>query len=237
MGSNRTPGGRLCVVRLGRTDYEEALKWQLDFVEWRRNCATGDTLLITEHEPVVTVGRAAEPEEAPEPQELARHGVAICAAGRGGKATYHGPGQLIGYPIIDLKERGRDLHQYIGALEAGLLMALAGMGVAGQVRAGHRGVWIGERKIASIGIAVRGWVTYHGFALNLDGDLTPFGLIEPCGMPGLEMTSVARETGQEVDWNSAQEGVVKALVQELAYDRYEWRAPDEGGVAEALGGP
>ena len=229
---------QLSVLCLGRTKYDEALKWQLDLVEWRREGAIGDTLILTEHEPVVTLGRASEPEDTPDPRVLARHGIAVCEASRGGKATYHGPGQLVGYPIVDLRARGEDctggvrapalhvdlragggdLHRYVGDLEAALIGALARLGIEAQSRPGLRGVWVGSRKIASIGVAVRRWVAYHGFALNVDCDLEPFRLFAPCGIKDLEMTTVAEVLGREIDWNLLEAGVVEELVAQLGYE-------------------
>ncbi len=116
---------------------------------------------------------------------------------RGGQATYHGPGQLIGYPIIDLRNYGQDLHRYLRWLEALLVETLAEVGIAATTRSGLTGVWVEDRKIASIGVGVRHWITMHGFALNVCGDLSPFDQIVPCGIANVTMTSIARETGTE----------------------------------------
>jgi lipoyl(octanoyl) transferase len=116
---------------------------------------------------------------------------------RGGQATYHGPGQLVGYPLIDLRRRGQDLHRYLRALEEILVELCAGYGVVAQRREGLTGVWVGERKLASIGVGVRRWVAMHGFALNVCGDLAPFASITPCGIAGVEMTSLSREAGTD----------------------------------------
>jgi lipoyl(octanoyl) transferase len=116
---------------------------------------------------------------------------------RGGQATYHGPGQLIGYPIIDLRNRGQDLHRYLRWIEDLLIETLAVVGVVAITRAGLTGVWVDDRKIASIGIGVRHWITMHGFALNVCGDLSPFDQIVPCGITNVTMTSIEKETGRE----------------------------------------
>jgi lipoate-protein ligase B len=194
-------------------EYGRALAWQLEFVRWRRAGRIGDCVLLLEHEPVVTVGRGAEDSDRVPRELLLAHGIAVYESSRGGQATYHGPGQLVGYPIIHLRERDRglDLHAYLDDLERALVLGLARLGVEARRRAGLRGVWVGERKIASIGVAVRGWVTYHGFALNVCNDLAAFRLIVPCGLPDVEMTSVARETGRPVTLHAASAAVLLGL--------------------------
>jgi lipoyl(octanoyl) transferase len=135
---------------------------------------------------------------------------------RGGQATYHGPGQLIGYPILDLHPLGRDLHRYLRALEEALIATLHEYGVSGSRRDGLTGVWVEKRKIASIGVGVRRWVSMHGFALNVCGDLEPFAHITPCGIAGVEMTSVARESGEDLDVPSTAEIAAKHLETQIA---------------------
>ena len=132
---------------------------------------------------------------------------------RGGQATYHGPGQLVGYPILDLRTRGQDLHRYLRFLEDVLLETLAGFELEASRREGLTGVWIGPRKIASIGVGVRRWISMHGFALNVCGDLTPYQEITPCGIAGVEMTSVERETGRAITVQEMAEAVGKKLVE------------------------
>ncbi len=189
----------LHVAWLGRVAYAPALAMQEELVA--RKIAdpdgTPDTLLLLEHEPVYTIGRTpdrsslASPAALPHPVETIH---------RGGQATYHGPGQLVGYPILDLGHRGKDLHVYLRFLEETLIAALAIHGVSGERRETLTGVWIGERKIASIGVGVRRWVSLHGFAINVVGGaaLAPFEAITPCGLPGVRMTSVETEAGREV---------------------------------------
>ena len=184
---------------LGRLTYAPALARQEALVA--RKIAspdtTPDTLLLLEHEPVYTIGRT------PDRSSLAASAVLpypVETIHRGGQATYHGPGQLVGYPILDLGRRGKDLHVYLRFLEETLIAALAGYGVTGERRAGLTGVWVGERKIASIGVGVRRWVSLHGFAINVAGGaaLTPFDAITPCGLPGVRMTAVESESGRTV---------------------------------------
>ena len=158
---------------------------------------TPDTLLLLEHEPVYTIGRT------PDRSSLAASATLpypVETIHRGGQATYHGPGQLVGYPILDLARRGKDLHVYLRFLEETLMAALAAYGVAGQRREGLTGVWVGERKIASIGVGVRRWVSLHGFAINVEGGaaLTPFEAITPCGLTGVRMTALEAECGHPV---------------------------------------
>ena len=181
---------------LGRLAYAEALALQENLVaEKIADPATPDTLLLLEHEPVYTIGRTLDRSSLRDPAALPHP---LIVTGRGGQATYHGPGQLIGYPILDLKTRGQDLHRYLRALEKMLITVCAHYGVAGQRREGLTGVWVGEKKIASIGIGVRRWVSLHGFALNVCGDLTPYRAITPCGIGGVEMTSLERETSPPI---------------------------------------
>jgi lipoate-protein ligase B len=184
----------LAVRDWGRREYADALAEMRLLRRARRSQAIGDTLILVEHPAVVTVGvQGAEGEPLPD-------AIPVIHVERGGKATYHGPGQLVGYPIVDLLPRGRDVRRFVGDLEEVLLRSLAAFGIrAGRVE-GRRGVWVeGKRKIASIGIAVEEWVTFHGFALNVGDDLAAFGSIQPCGMPASVMTSVSREAGRSVD--------------------------------------
>lgn len=187
------PSGALRVHRLGRVDYPRALALQEDLVQAKLAGAPEDHLLLLEHEPVYTLGRGARAEDLLGAD--ARLGVPVFRVGRGGGVTYHGPGQLVAYPILALASRGRDVHRYIRRLEAVLIAVLAQMGIAAGSRAGLTGVWVGERKIASIGVGIRRWVTMHGVALNVAPDLTYFRAIVPCAMPEVTMTSIERELG------------------------------------------
>jgi lipoyl(octanoyl) transferase len=183
----------------GRTRHADATARQLALVEDRIAGKTGDTLVFTEHEPVYTLGlrAGAAAHLLWDDAERARRGIGLEQTGRGGDITYHGPGQIVGYPIVSLA-RSRDLHAYLRFLEQVVIDALAELGLAGSRREGLTGIWIGPRKIAAIGVAARRWITYHGFALNLDPDLTPFSGIVPCGIPSAQgtVTSVAAELGR-----------------------------------------
>jgi len=189
----------LSIRWLGRVSFEEALRLQEELVATKRaNASLGDQLLLLEHEPVYTIGRTPDRSSLRNVADL-KH--PLFPINRGGQATYHGPGQLIGYPIFDLRERGQDLHRYLRWLETLLIETLAQVGVEATIRPGLTGVWVEERKIASIGVGVRHWITMHGFALNVCGDLTPFDQIVPCGIANVTMTSIERETGRE--WSVA----------------------------------
>jgi len=189
-----------CTHYVGRLGYAKALEWQETLVDQKRAYRSKDHLLLVEHDPVYTIGRTKDQSSLRNPDSLP---APIHVINRGGQATWHGPGQLVGYPIVDLRRRERDLHAYLRVIEDALIMALANFGVAGVSREGLTGVWVEGRKIASIGVGVRGWVTMHGFALNLGPDLSGFDPIVPCGIADVQMTSVARETGIEPEWNAA----------------------------------
>ena len=191
--------GRLAVARLGVVPYAEALDRQRALAEERiAGRLSSDALLLLEHPSVVTLGRGTRATSLPiAPDLLKRRGIDVFEIERGGDVTYHGPGQLVGYPIFDLTGHRKDLHWFLRQIEESLIVALARFGIAGERRASYTGVWTGGRKIASIGIHVRQWVTWHGFALNVTTDLSPFELIVPCGIPDVVMTSVARERARD----------------------------------------
>ena len=189
---------------LGRVPYAEALALQQDAVAARRSGTAPDTLFLLEHPPVVTLGRGAGEEHLLEsPAELAKQGIEVHRVARGGDVTWHGPGQLVGYPVLDLAARDRrDVHLYLRDLEGVLCEALAELSVPACTVPGRTGVFVADadaaqaRKIASIGVGLRGWVTYPGFALNVDVDLAGFACMVACGLHDVEMTSIARELGE-----------------------------------------
>jgi lipoyl(octanoyl) transferase len=185
--------GTIEIARLGTVDYESALGLQDALVAARRDDLIGDTLLLLEHPHVFTLGRGADARHLRE----VRPGVPVFRVSRGGQVTYHGPGQLVGYPILKLEGADRDIHVYLRRLEQTMIDALAKLGIAAKRRAGLTGVWVGERKLGSIGVGLRRWITLHGFALNVTSDLDYFGAMVPCGIAGVEMTSVERELGRE----------------------------------------
>ena len=197
----------LAIEWLGTVPYREALELQKKCVEARRAGAAADRLLLLEHPPVITLGRGARTDTLLASEaELAARGVEVHRVSRGGEITYHAPGQLVGYPILDLAARGeRDVHAFLRSIEAVLAEAVSELGVSTRALSGYTGLFVGSgahecaasrpRKIASIGVGVRHWVTYHGFALNVDPDLGGFDAIVPCGLDFVEMTSIARELG------------------------------------------
>jgi lipoate-protein ligase B len=179
------------LIDLGRRDYAETLALQRGLVERRQADEVPDLLLLVEHQEVITVGRRLGARDNVLTDELP-----VVEIERGGDVTYHGPGQLVGYPILKLRPEERDLHAYLRALETGLVAAVGTVGLNASRRDALTGVWIGERKLASIGIAVRRWVTLHGFALNVSTDLGRFAAIRPCGLDAAVMTSIAEATGR-----------------------------------------
>jgi lipoyl(octanoyl) transferase len=181
------------VVDWGRREYGDALTAMRDLVRARQRAEISDTLVLVEHPPVVTVGVEGDDGGA------ATSGLPVFSVERGGRATYHGPGQLVGYPIVDLTPRQRDVRQFVHDVEALVVHTAGHFGVAAGHVSGRRGVWVdGTRKIASVGIAVDHWVTFHGFALNVATDLGEFDRIRPCGFDASVMTSLARELGRRV---------------------------------------
>lgn len=176
---------------LGRIDYLAALNLQTELVEERRQGSIGDTILLLEHEPVYTIGRTRDRSSL---REAESDGLPVVETNRGGQATYHGPGQLVGYPILDLNHYGRDLHLYLRTLEDALIEACGEAGIAADRREGLTGVWVEDRKIASIGVGVRHWISMHGFAINVAADLGGFAAIIPCGIQDVTMTSVEEES-------------------------------------------
>jgi lipoyl(octanoyl) transferase len=192
---------------LGRIDYQTGLRIQDEKLD---NCLRegAESVLLLEHEPVYTIGRLPDKSSLRVIDQLP---YPVFETNRGGQATYHGPGQLVGYPILDLRGRGRDLHRYLRKLEDLLIDLLLEFGIKGQKIEGKTGVWVEDRKIASIGVGVRKWVTMHGFALNVASDLSGFLNIIPCGLSGVRMTSISSEAGEEVTVETVGERIVPYL--------------------------
>jgi lipoate-protein ligase B len=202
----------LWVVDLGRRKYAEVLELQRAVARAR---ITGeidqDVLLFVEHDPVITLGRSSRDAHlVANPTQLAARGVEVFEVERGGDVTFHGPGQLVGYPIVDLKRHKQDLHWYLRQVEEVLIDALRDFAIAGERVPKYTGVWTNGRKIASIGVHARDWVTWHGFALNVSTELSYFDLIVPCGIPDVVMTSIRRETGTDVRMQHVMDGVSRA---------------------------
>jgi lipoyl(octanoyl) transferase len=203
---------------LGHVEYQAAVDLQAALVEDRRAGRIGDTLLLLEHPPVITLGvktRHGAKHIIASEEELARQGVTVHETGRGGDVTYHGPGQLVGYPIFDLKPDRCDVHRYVRDLEEALIVALGEFGIKGGRVKGLSGVWVGpagkERKIAAIGVRISRWITSHGFALNVATDLRHFQLIVPCGIADRGVTSVEGELGRGVPIPEIEDAVVRGV--------------------------
>ena len=214
------------VRRLGTIDYQAALDLQAQLVEQRKQGLIPDQLLLLEHPPVITLGvrtrndrsHVLESEAA-----LAAKGVGLFETGRGGDVTYHGPGQLVGYPIVDLKPDRCDVHRYVRDLEEVLIRAVDAFGVrAGRIE-GLTGIWVGDQKLAAIGVRISRWVTSHGFALNVNTDLSHFGLIVPCGITDKGVTSLERLLGHALPMDEVAERVARQFAglfsAELTYSK------------------
>ena len=201
------------VRRLGLITYGDALELQAELVKQRRAGEIPDTLLLLEHPHVITLGSGSHDENVlVSPEERAERGIELFDTGRGGDVTYHGPGQLVGYPIFDLKPDRQDLHRYLRDLEEMLIGVLGEFGLRGSRKEGLTGVWVDDRKLAAIGVRVSsGWITSHGFALNVTTDLSFFGAIVPCGIRDHGVGSISQEAGRTVAMREAEDAVVRQM--------------------------
>ena len=212
------------VRRLGIVSYADGLEIQKELVEKRKAGEIPDQLLLLEHPPVITLGvksRGKPTNIIASPERLAEAGVAVYDTGRGGDVTYHGPGQLVGYPIFDLRPDRCDVHRYVRDLEEALILAVGEFGVtAGRVR-GLTGVWVGpagrEEKLAAIGVRISRWITSHGFALNVAPDLNHFGLIVPCGIADRGITSLEQLLGRRLSMADVQDAVIRGFVKVFGF--------------------
>jgi len=208
----------LWVVDLGTRSYGDVLELQRAVARARiSGDIEQDVLLLVEHPPVITLGRSSKNAHLlANAEQLAARGVELFEVERGGDVTFHGPGQLVGYPIIDLKRHKQDLHWYLRQVEELLIRAIGRLGLSGERVSKYTGVWTRQRKIASIGVHARDWVTWHGFALNVATELSYFDLIVPCGIPEVTMTSVQRELGRATDIREVSEVVVASAADVFA---------------------
>jgi lipoyl(octanoyl) transferase len=224
----------LWVIRCGAVPYEEARQAQGRLAAARQADEVPDLLLLLEHPPVYTRGRRSQPAELPMGEDWYRaQGIEVRDTDRGGAVTYHGPGQLVGYPIVSLKPYGDDVHAYVRRLERVMVEALGERGVAAGPIEEITGVWAGERKIGSIGVHVSRGVTTHGFAINVNNDLQPFEWIVPCGIEGCRVTSLTRELGVEQDFSAFAETVAERFAAVYERDR---TAVEAGDLLERVGG-
>ena len=221
MGSSeRNPMCR--VVDLGVVDYDEAFALQKRHVERLQRNEGDDVLVFLEHPHVITVGRNADGHAiVADTRAIEARGAKVVATDRGGDVTYHGPGQLVGYPIIRLEPGRRDIRRYVHDLEQVLIDTLADFSVDAARHPEHRGVWVEGRKIASLGIRISRWVTSHGFALNVDTDLSYFSLMNPCGIQGCVMTTLAQECGTSVAMSAVRERIAVHFGKVFAREMHE----------------
>ncbi|MBI2988625.1 MAG: lipoyl(octanoyl) transferase LipB [Deltaproteobacteria bacterium] len=224
---------RLLVKDLGEMEYLEALALQEKLLEAKREAGLADLLLFVEHPHVFTIGRGGEesnvlcPEEAP-----------VYRTSRGGDVTYHGPGQMVVYPLLDLRSRlRRDVHRYLRNIEIAAIRTIESFGLKAERRPPWTGVWIGERKIASIGIAVRRGITYHGLALNVNTDLSYFSRIVPCGLSWAEMTSMQKELGQEVPLEEVKKSFLDHFVRRFRYAELKELCQEDIQIGSKSGPP
>jgi len=231
----------LAVVQLGVVPYDEALELQLRLRDARQAGQIGDTLLLLEHPPVYTRGRRSGPEELPMGTEwYEMQGIEVRDTDRGGRVTYHGPGQLVAYPIVSLRPYGDDVHEYVRGLERVAIGSLEEHGVQAQTIAGLTGVWTeGEppAKIGSIGVHVSRGVTTHGLAINVNNDLQPFEWIVPCGIEGCRVTSLSRERGAEQDLDAFADTLVAHFAEVYGREPVETGPAELGLPAASLGSP
>jgi lipoyl(octanoyl) transferase len=214
--------------------YPEALDLQHSLVKSRKAGEVPDQLLLLQHPPVITLGARTRSDRrhiVASAATLEQHGVTVLETGRGGDVTYHGPGQLVGYPILDLKPDRCDVHRYVRDLEQVLILAVAPFGVRAERVAGLTGVWVGREKLGAIGVRVSQWVTSHGFALNVNTNLSHFDFIVPCGIPDRGVTSLERLLGRKVDHESVELVVLQAVAEVFALAP---REPDRRIPAEPV---
>lgn len=225
-GRSVPPSGRSScfLYEPGRIPYTDAFKLQRDL---HQSCVAGDIpgiLILLEHNPVITMGvKTAESNLLASSELLADSGIELAKTDRGGDITYHGPGQLVGYPILRIRDLCGDVHGYLRTLEQSVIDVLSGFGLEG-IRHGQAGVWVGDKKVCSIGVAVRKWVSYHGFALNVDPDMAHFSLINPCGLQSEQVTSLKMLLGHAPDMAEVRSMYVQAFAKNFNVEIAPWSA-------------
>ena len=212
------PGPSLEIRRLGRVSYAEGLALQERLVDERKRSVAGDTLLLLEHDPVVTLGRNARAENLLISEDLLKaRGIALFDVGRGGDVTYHGPGQIVGYPIVEIPEGRRDVHRYVRDLEEVMIRVCGDYGFAGRRIAGKSGAFVGENKIGAIGVRISRWVTSHGFAFNVNTNLSGFDVIVPCGLRDQGVTSLSKLLGLDVSMVEVEDRLAARFTEVFGY--------------------
>jgi len=213
----------LCVVyQLGLVGYREAYHLQKKLLRQRFDGEIKDTILLLEHFPTITIGKSGKLENVlVSPAQLAREGISLFFTDRGGDVTYHGPGQLVAYPIIDLRNRGRDIHRYVHDLEEVVIRTLSDFSIEAHRDEGHAGVWVKEEEIAAIGLSIKRWITMHGIALNVNPKLEHFSLINPCGFPDRRATSISKLLSQDVPMEEVRQRLI-AHFADVFNVRIEW---------------
>ena len=221
------PSPPLCqVVHLGTVDYRRAWELQVNLAQAVRDGERPNTLLLLEHPPTYTVGRLTQAGHILlSPEELERRGVLVCETDRGGQATFHGPGQLVAYPVVDLREWGGPL-KYVRTLEQVIIGTLADFQLQGRLEHGITGVWVGDGKIAAIGVKISRGVAFHGLAINVNTELSYFSHIIPCGIPDLRVTSIAQESGRPVDMEMVEYSLIYRFGREMGFKMVEVAATD-----------
>src|SRR6185295_7465325 len=217
---------RVCELhQLHLVTYENGMKLQQKLVEMRQRDELPDQLLLLEHPPVITLGRGGDPSNLlASPDILKNHGVRFFETTRGGDITYHGPGQVVGYPILHLGEGHRDVRKYVTKLEEVLIRTVAEYGITAERAEGKRGIWVGNEKIAAIGVRLARWVTSHGFALNVNTNLEHFRLITPCGIHGSGVTSISRLAGRRIDPNEVRAALTRNFAE--VFERHMVERPE-----------
>lgn len=222
-----TTDRKLLEIALGRTQYEKVWTFQKRLLGQRAAGLIPDCLITTEHEPVLTMGRGTDKQNLlVSPEELNRRGVNLFEIERGGDITFHGPGQVVVYPIIDLRERHRDTHQYLRDLEQVAIRTLAGFDLKASIKEGLTGVWVGDSKVGAIGVAVSKWITYHGIAINITTDLNHFGLINPCGITKYPVGSVTNLLGYDPGLENFRNALVQQFTEYFGYTIEKVDDPD-----------
>lgn len=221
----------ICTIyELGLIRYNEAYHLQTELLRRRADNKITDVLLILEHPPTITIGKSGKLENVLASQaQLAKEGVSLFFIDRGGDVTYHGPGQLVAYPIIDLRERGKDVHKYVRALEEVIIRTLSDFGINACRDKNHAGVWVKDGEIAAIGLRLKRWVTMHGVALNVNTNLDHFSLINPCGFSDRKATSMANLLGQDISMTTVTERLL-AHFSEVFGSQLEWGSDIWGGA-------